>query len=124
MADVNLDGIDFENLFLISDAGITGDENSHSTFWLLSKFVSLSGFPNHPLDIVRIDHPNVFDATSFNQFFKRERFTRMAVCRGPGFGSGLHACHGCNGIIKDHENKTSTIINSIQESRSSGVIES
>ncbi len=48
----------------------------------------------------------------------------MAISRHSGFRSGLHPCHGCDGIVEDDENKFSPIIDSIQKARGTRMIES
>ena len=123
MADVDLCGFDLELLFLIGDAGIAGNENGHSALWLLRIFIGSFCFPNHALDIVRIDNSKVFDAAPFHQFFKRERPAGMAVSRHSRLRSGLHSRHGRDGIVEDDKKEPGPIIDGIQEALRSGVIE-
>jgi hypothetical protein len=66
MTDFHLDGFHLKLLFLKDDAGITSNENSHSTVSLLGILVRFLGFSNHPVDIVRVDHPDILDTASLH----------------------------------------------------------
>ncbi len=122
MTDFHLDGIHLELCFLIDDAGVTSDENGHPTLSLLGMLIGFFDFPDHRFGIVGINDPNIFHPASLHQFFKRKGFTRMPIRRHSGFRSGLHACHGGDGVIQDDENKSCPIIDGIEKPGGSGVI--